>query len=103
LAALRGQAVAIVAVRAVWADAAGEGAGDVAGAAADVHDSVIEADAEQLGGGRPEPLDGRHRCLLVERCDEDRGVGVGVDRVRQLMHSMDLSVAAFDSRVAGPW
>jgi hypothetical protein len=48
--------------RAVGADGAGEGAHDVAGAAADVEQPIPESGSEQLGRGGPQPLDGGQRA-----------------------------------------
>ena len=65
--------------RARRSDASGEGAGDVAGAAADVDEVVAEAGAEQLGGSGAQALDGGDRRLFVQRRDQGRRAGVGVD------------------------
>ena len=65
--------------RARRSDPSGEGAGDVAGAAADVDEVVAEADAEQLGGSGAQSLDGRDRRLFVQRRDQGRRARVGVD------------------------
>ena len=64
---------------AVGADEAGEGAHDLARAAADVEQPGSEPGPQQLGGGGPQPLDGGQRCLLVQRRDQRGGLGVGVD------------------------
>lgn len=63
----------------VGADEAGKGAHDLACAAADIEQQGTELGSEQLGRDCSQALDGGQRSLLVQRGDQRRSLGCGID------------------------